>query len=98
MEDVRIPKPTVADKRGYAVALGQLNEAGLARDRETLALAFGEAASQNDTLAKLSRYEVALDRVFYRALHELERLQAARRRRGVRAPVVVEMDLPTPAA
>ena len=97
VEDQLIPKPTV-DKRGYAAALDQLNEAGFARDRETLALAFGEAASQNDTLAKLSRYEVALDRVFYRALHELQRLQAARQRRGVRGPVVVEVDLPTPAA
>lgn len=34
--------------------------------------------SRADTVAVLSRYEVALERSLYGALHELERLQAAR--------------------
>lgn len=44
-----------------------------------------------DALAKLSRYQSTLDRSLYRALHELERLQA--RRRGVNVPVPVAVDI-----
>ena len=53
-------------------------EAEAARDRETLAIAFIHAAKRDDTFTKLSRYEAAIDRSFYRALRELQRLQADR--------------------
>ena len=53
-------------------------KAAAARDRETLAVAF-KAANQSETWEKLSRYEVAIERSFYRALQELQRLQAVRR-------------------
>ena len=90
--------PTITKKRRHTAALGQKDKAVPARDQEMLAIAFREAARQNDTLAKLSRYEVAIERSFYRALHELQRLQAARKGLDVSAPVVVDVDLPTPAA
>ena len=51
-----------------------------------------------DALSKLSRYETALERGLYRALHELQRLQAARRGHPVRAPAVVEVEVSTPGA
>ena len=38
-----------------------------------LGAAFGQASH---TLSTLARYEAALERAFYRALHELQRLQA----------------------
>jgi len=42
-------------------------------------------------LEKISRYEAHLDRSFYKALHELQRLQDARR--GVIVPPPVAVDV-----
>ncbi len=61
--------------------------------RETLAIVF---TNQNDNLEKLSRYEVAIERSFYRALCELQRLQASRKDRDVGTPAVIDVQ-PTPA-
>ena len=41
----------------------------------------------------LSRYEVMLERSFYKALHELQRLQAARDGQAVPLPVVVDVSV-----
>src|SRR5438128_11326176 len=46
-----------------------------------------------ETFAKLARYEAALERAFYRALHELQRLQAARAGQAVPPPVAVDVDV-----
>lgn len=48
-------------------------------------------AKQAPVLANLSRYEAALERSMYRALHELERVQAARRGEVVSVPAVLEI-------
>lgn len=48
---------------------------------------------RDDLLANVSRYEVTLERSLYRAVHELERLQAARRGQAVPVPQVVEVGL-----
>ena len=47
-------------------------------------------------LATLGRYEGRLERSFYRALHELQRLQAARSGRQVPPPQVIEIHQPEP--
>ena len=47
----------------------------------------------SDVLAKLSRYETPLKRAFYRALHELQRLQAARAGQAVPPPVALDVDV-----
>ena len=47
---------------------------------------------QRDTFATLSRYETALERSLYGALHELQRLQAARRS-GADAPPPAVVDV-----
>jgi len=44
-------------------------------------------------LVNISRYESHLERGLYKALHELERLQAARQGEAVAAPVVVDVDV-----
>ena len=44
-------------------------------------------------LATVGRYEAHLERSLYKALHELQRLQAARQGRPVAAPVVVDVDV-----
>jgi hypothetical protein len=46
-----------------------------------------------DKLQLLSRYEVTLERSMYKALHELQRLQAERRGVSVPPPAVVDMTL-----
>ncbi|MBZ5632271.1 MAG: hypothetical protein LAO55_04010 [Acidobacteriia bacterium] len=49
-----------------------------------------------DSLAKLSRYETSIERSMYKALHELQRLQAARKGDHVPAPVVVDVNVTEP--
>jgi len=48
-----------------------------------------------NTLPILSRYETALERGLFKALHELQRLQAARAGAQVPLPVVVDVSLDT---
>jgi tetratricopeptide (TPR) repeat protein len=61
----------------------------------------GEAYIRGEnSLAKLSRYESALNRNLLRLLHELQRLQAARKGEHVPPPQVVDIDvtgLPEPS-
>ena len=44
-------------------------------------------------IANLSRYEASLDRPLYRALHELQRLQAARKGDAVSAPAALDVNV-----
>ena len=46
-----------------------------------------------DTLAVLTRYEVTLERGLYAALHELQRLQAARAGEDVPAPAALDVNV-----
>lgn len=50
-------------------------------------------ASGIEALGKFNRYEVMIERSMYRAIHELQRLQAARRGEHVPAPVVADVDV-----
>jgi hypothetical protein len=45
------------------------------------------------TLEKVNRYETSLERSLYKALHELERRQAARSGQAVQLPVAVDINL-----
>lgn len=44
-----------------------------------------------DLFAKLQRYEAGLDRSFYKALHELQRLQAVRKGANIPLPLAVDI-------
>jgi hypothetical protein len=46
-----------------------------------------------DRLRLFSQYEARLDRMLHRALHELQRAQAARRGADLPAPIVVDVDV-----
>ena len=46
-----------------------------------------------DVLPKLSRYEGRIERGLYRALHELQRVQAARRGQQVAAPIALDVSV-----
>ena len=59
----------------------------------------GEAFTQErEKLGLLSRYEAGLERSLFRALHELQRLQAARKGERVPLPVAVDVDLAVSSA
>ena len=53
--------------------------------------AFNKYGREN--MGSLSRYEVTLERSFYKALHELQRLQAARDGQAVPLPVLVDVSV-----
>jgi hypothetical protein len=42
----------------------------------------------------LSRYETMYERQFYKAIHELERVQRSRRGENIPAPLAIDVDLP----
>ena len=51
-------------------------------------------ADKTNAFSKLSRYETTIERSFHKALHELQRLQAARRAEGnVSPPLAIDVDL-----
>jgi len=63
-------------------------------DKSMLGLSFIRDANSANAFSKLSRYETTIERSLYRALHELQRLQAARRAEGsVIPPVAVDVDV-----
>ena len=65
-------------------------------DSETaeLGLTFIRDANGANAFSKLSRYEAGIERSLYKALHELQRLQAARRADGDAAPpVAIDVDI-----
>jgi hypothetical protein len=53
----------------------------------------GYVTERTEVLVNLSRYEAALERSMYRALHELERRQATRGGTQVSLPAVVDVDV-----
>jgi len=59
--------------------------------QQDLGLAFIRDGNGADAFSKLSRYESAIERSLYRALHELQRMQAQRMGKDVPLPVVVEV-------
>ena len=84
---------TITDPKKHDAAVRHAEQADAARDQETLATTFIRDATSANALAKLSRYDTALKRSMYRALHELERRQAARAGQPVSVPVVVDVDV-----
>ena len=56
-----------------------------------LGVAFIRQAKGADAFSKLSRYEATIERSFYRALHELQRLQAARLTGRISAPAAIDI-------
>jgi hypothetical protein len=87
---------TIKDEQKHREALSRAQEMQAKLDAETTALgrAFMRDANEANAFSKLSRYVVPIVRDFYRALHELQRLQAARRAEGsVPPPVAVDVDV-----
>ena len=87
---------TITDEQKHQEALSRAQEMQVKLDAETTALgrAFMRDANEGNAFSKLSRYVVPIVRDFYRALHELQRLQANRRAEGsVPPPAAVDVDV-----
>jgi hypothetical protein len=86
---------TITDKDKHEEALSRAQQMRSEQESEivTLGRAFVRDASKNNAFFKLSRHETSLERQFYKALHELDRRQAARRSGNVPAPLAVDVDV-----
>ena len=89
--------PQIEDKEELSALLVRTNELEEMQDGETTTLGrtFVRDADEANAFSKLSRYETTLERSLYKALHELQRLQAARRAEGsnVAPPVAVDVEV-----
>ena len=87
----------IKDKHKHREALSKAQEMKAKQDAETatLGLTFIRDSKQANAFSKLSRYETALERSLYKALHELQRLQAARllTESSVRPPTVLDVNV-----
>jgi hypothetical protein len=94
LKGINSPVPTDQNKREEA--LSKVREMKAKQDTETATLGgtFIRDADKGNAFSKLSRYETAIERSLYKALHELQRLQAARRAEGnVQPPVAVDVEV-----
>jgi hypothetical protein len=87
--------PAITDERKHREALQRAEEMRVKQNAEaaTLGRTFVRDAAKANAFSKLLRYETAIERQLYRALHELERRQAARLGASVPAPVAVDVDV-----
>jgi hypothetical protein len=88
-------EPTITNDEAHRAADASLREviAQQEGNATTLGLALVRDAEGPDALSKLSRYETTIERGFYRTLHELQRLQAARAGQAVAPPVAVDVNI-----
>ncbi len=73
------PSERITDEQKHQEALSKAQEMKAKQDAETATLGrtFIRDADQANAFSKLSRYETAIWQSLYKALHELQRLQAA---------------------
>jgi hypothetical protein len=86
-------QPTIPDSEKYQVAMTQAKQMRTLREESTaatLGLTFIQGSSSVDAFSKLSRYEAGIERSYYRALHELHRLQHRRLGGHVPPPLALE--------
>lgn len=87
----------ITDHQKHQEALSRAEEMKSKQHRAetaTLGRTFVRDADTANAFSKLSRYETGIEQRFYKAWHELQRLQAARRTEGnVPPPVAVDVDV-----
>jgi hypothetical protein len=85
-----VPPEKVQETRSKAQEIEAMQDA----ETPTLGLTFIRDANEANAFSKLSRYEAAIERSLYKALHELQRLQADRRADGnAPPPVAIDVDV-----
>ena len=82
-----------SDEKSYQESLLRVEEGKNARQEEllTVGLAFIKDSRSENAFSKLSRYEVGIERSLYRAIQELERLQAKRQVNQITTPTIVDV-------
>jgi hypothetical protein len=85
----------VKNKTAKMMAELSQQQAGITTQGQNLGRVFLRLAGGQDFLARFQKYEMANENALYRALHELERLQTARRGANVAAPHVLEVGVHT---
>ena len=91
-----LSRTIITDEQKHREATDKARKLESMRDAETATLGqtFVRDASKANAFSKLSRYETTIERSLYKALHELQRLQAARGAGGnVSPPVAVDVDV-----
>ena len=94
--DTLIPPKQITNDQKHHEALSKAQEIKAKQDAETATLGrtFIRDANTTNAFSKLSRYETEIERRFYKAYHELQRLQAAPRAKGnVPPPVAIDVDV-----
>ncbi len=96
LEELLASSGSIEDEQKRKDALFRAEEIKVKQDAETAMLGrtFIRDASEANAFSKLSRYETTIERSLYRALHELQRLQAARHANGnVSPPAALDVDV-----
>lgn len=60
---------------------------------KTFGHALASSFANSDSYGKFTRYETSLERSIFKALHELQRLQAVRSGEKIPAPVAIDVDI-----
>jgi hypothetical protein len=94
--DFVVDDSDIMDQEKYQEAVSETKRMAAVRDGETATLGqtFIRDSETANAFSKLSRYETAIERSLYKALHELQRLQAARRADDhVPPPAAIDVDV-----
>jgi hypothetical protein len=94
--DIYLPSTIITDEQKHQEAMDKVRKFESVRDAETATLGqtFVQDANKANAFSKLSRYETTIERSLYKALHELQHLQTARRAEGnVPPPVAVDVEV-----
>jgi hypothetical protein len=85
----------IVDEQKHEEALSKARQMRSEQEDETITLGrtFPRDAERANAFSKLSRYETTIERSLYKALHELERRQAARLGGNVPAPLAVDVNV-----
>jgi hypothetical protein len=78
-------------RRVHVIEADFFDDASCLSEPQSLGTLFARDSADEGAFLNLSRYEAAIERGLFRALHELERLQA--RRLGVDVPPVATVDV-----
>jgi len=91
----RDPELEISDEKSHGEALSRARRMRSEQEDETATLGrtFARDADKANVFSKLSRYETTIERLIYRALHELERRQAGRSGAAPTTPQVLDVDV-----
>ena len=82
-------------KRAMKIETGMMKDgcSGGFGGEKSLGEALNYEFINNDSYGKFTRYETSIERGIYKALHELQRIQAVRSGEIVPAPVAIDVDI-----